>query len=103
MKKTYQDNYRVVIEPRRLGDFGCLSTSDSFGGRSQERIRKEYKERCEEIVAQVTRHVDNVNRTYVESETVAVCEYCGYAWTEDDDKYNGGCCAKDEDNAPPIF
>lgn len=33
-------------------------------------------------------------------ESDAVCEHCGYRWTEKSPDYNGGCCAKDEDANP---
>lgn len=33
-------------------------------------------------------------------ERTAVCEHCGYAWTEKGADYNGGCCGKDEANNP---
>ena len=38
----------------------------------------------------------------VQTRTVseAVCEHCGSTWTEVDPKYNGGCCARDEEANP---
>ncbi|WP_202844739.1 hypothetical protein [Luteimonas saliphila] len=93
-------NFRVVIEPRRLGNFGSISVSDSFfyrGPLADERIAQEYDDRCREIAEQVRRHVDNVSHTSVEFDQEPVCQHCGSTWTESSDDYNGGCCAADED------
>lgn len=54
----------------------------------------------EQLAAQIKRHCDDVTSVTVECDTLAVCEYCGYPWSEDSPTYNGGCCAKDEANAP---
>lgn len=95
-KKTTQENYRVVIEPRRLGDFGLASVSDSMVTSGEADRQRQYKEQCEEIAAEVKRHVDNVGWVGVVSDEVAVCEHCGWQWTEDSADYNGGCCEKDQ-------
>jgi len=97
-------NFRVVIEPRRLGDFGRIKTSDTFvygrGLEAEARIEKEYEERCNEIASEIKRHVDNVGCTSVEFDQERVCEHCGSIWTEASQVYNGGCCSKDEENNP---
>lgn len=80
-------NYKIIVEPRRLGD--RLLYGD------QEEILKAYKERCDEILADIRRHVNNVGTAYIEIETEEICEYCGYPWTEDSEEFNGGCCEKD--------
>lgn len=90
------DNYRVVINPRRLGDYGSISMSDNFFTSGEEDRQKQYKERCEEIAKDVERHVDNVGSALVEFDTFYVCEHCGADWTEKTEDYNGGCCDKDE-------
>ena len=90
------ENYRVVIEPRRLGDFGFFSTSDSMFCKDEADRQRQYKDRCDEIVSQVKRHVDGVSSVYVECDEVMVCEHCGADWTEDSPDYNGGCCEADE-------
>jgi len=83
----------VVVEPRGLGDYGFCS----IGAYAVKDNVDEYKRRCDEIVSDIRRHVDNVGsaRTHIEREEV--CEFCGHAWTEDDSSYNGGCCGEDEE------
>lgn len=80
-------SYKIIVEPRRLGDRLLY--------RDQEEILKAYKERCDEILADIRRHVNNVGTAYIEIETEEICEYCGYPWTEDSEEFNGGCCEKD--------
>lgn len=96
-KTTKQENYRVVIEPRRLGDFGFASVGDWMVSSDEAELQRLYKERCEEIVRDVRRHVENVGSASVESDTVATCEHCGYRWGEESPDYNGGCCDKDQE------
>ena len=94
-------NFRVVIEPRSLGDFGFVRTSADFlYGRDavgQARMRREQEDRANEIAADVRRHVGNVGDVSVEYDQPPVCEHCGADWTETTADYNGGCCGKDED------
>lgn len=96
-----KENFRVVIEPRKLGDMGFVRTSDRFlygdSPDAQKRIEADYEEQCREIVAEVKRHVDNVAAAYVEYDKEFACEYCGSEWSERSNTYNGGCCSKDED------
>lgn len=97
MAKTVKhDNYRVVIEPRRLGDFGCISMSDRMVCRDEADRLRQYKERCLDIAADVKRHVNNVGRVDIEFDSMPVCEHCGSEWTEEGYEYNGGCCEKDQ-------
>lgn len=96
-RKTTQENFRVVIEPKGIGQFGYMSMSDSFFCKDEYDRQRQYKERCEEIAADVKRHVDNVGSVSVESDTVHACEHCGYRWTEESSEYNGGCCDKDQE------
>lgn len=96
-KHTRHSGFRVVIEPRRLGHFGFGSVSDSLVTSGEEDRQRKYRERCEEIMADVKRHVDNVGHVGIEHDTEHVCEHCGWKWTEDSDTYNGGCCQKDEE------
>ena len=84
-------NWRVTVEPRRLGDYGWMRTSDSFGGISAVQIEKEYKERCEGIAEQVKRHCDDVGGATVEYDTEYKCPHCGRDWNPDVWGYNG-CC-----------
>lgn len=96
-----KENFRVVVEPRRLGDIGFMSISDRMAcGNDESRIEREYESRCEEISQQIKRHVDNVSSAYVEFDRAPVCEHCGSMWTETSETYNGGCCNKDEEANP---
>lgn len=99
-------NFRVVVEPRGLGDFGYLCTSAEFlygsGPEAQKRIERDMEDRCNEIVADIKRHADNVGSAYVEFDQEHICEHCGSIWTEKSDTYNGGCCSKDEESAPLV-
>ena len=101
MKITKKTNFRVVIEPRRLGDYGFAKVSDSFTGRSEEQIAKDYQERCEEIVEQTKRHVDNVGWIGVEFDSEEICSHCRNTWDvsadDSDPEYPKGtplCCGK---------
>lgn len=95
-------NFRVVLTPRGLGDFGWFSISNvhGHGEDADARREQEYQERCEEMVRDAKRHVDNLQCAEVEFDQEPVCSYCGHNWTEKSPTYNGGCCDKDEDNNP---
>lgn len=94
MKKTIQTNYRVVVEPRRIGNLGFVHVSDSWFG-DEEKISKEYYDLCNEIVENIERCITNTGSVYIESDKIDVCEFCKSYWTEDSDEYNGGCCDND--------
>lgn len=106
MAKTLsrKTNFRVVVYPCGLADFGFMRTSDDFlygrGPDAAARIEKEYQGRCEEMAADIRRHVDSVGGVEIEFDQEPVCEHCGSGWTEDSDTYNGGCCSKDEEGNP---
>lgn len=85
-----RSNWRVVIEPRRLGDYGYVRTADHVG-RTQDEIDRGYHARCEEIAADVWRHVDNVGSAEVAYDEERVCPHCGYTWQPDEWGCNG-CC-----------
>lgn len=92
-------NFRIEVYPRPPGDFGVAFIS------GQTQTEKEWIQDCEEIASQIRRHVDGLPSEYnrgvnVIWDTSLECEYCGAKWTEIDNKYNGGCCSKDEENAP---
>ncbi len=55
---------------------------------------------CESIASEIKRHVDGIGPVTIETETAAVCEFCGNPWTEDDSEFNGGCCDKDMEHEP---
>ena len=93
MKVTKKDNYRVIIEPRGLGNYGFASISDHAIEPDETKRNQRYKELCEEIVDDVKRHVDSVGSVYVDFDTTEICEYWGYEWETDE---NGCpvCCQK---------
>jgi len=90
------ENFRVIVEPCRLGDFGVVSVSDSLLFPDEAVRSQQYQERCNEIVNQIKRHVDAVGSIRIESDARLVCEFCGAEWTEGNDTYNGGCCGEDQ-------
>lgn len=102
--KGRKENFRVVVEPRGLGDFGSVRVSPSFiyghGENSQKRHDADLEARCEEMATEIRRHVDNVRHASVEFDQEDVCEHCGATWTEGDATYNGGCCDRDEESVP---
>lgn len=88
-KKVNRINYRVEVVPRSAGDFGICSISGI------NRTEEEEVAVCEEIRDQIKRHV-TVGYCEVLSDAEPVCEWCGWAWTEDEDSpHNGGCCGTD--------
>ena len=79
---------RVIVEPAEPMWFGWRNPeADSTRA-------------CESIVDAVKRHVDDVNRVYVDVVREPRCEFCGRVWTEDSHIYNGGCCKEDEKANP---
>ena len=86
--KINKINYYIRVEP------------DTYWYYKQDDKEEVIKETCEEIIQQISRHIDSVKNISLERETEKVCEYCERFWTEDDLNYNGGCCSEDENNAP---
>ncbi|WP_406459768.1 hypothetical protein OH768_33870 [Streptomyces sp. NBC_01622] len=108
MKKTYRDEWRVMVTlkprrpadlgltglddlaefvapsgpitvavlPRRLGNFGFLSVSDSLASRD---VEGDYRRRCDEIAAELRQRpqVDEVTVTCTETHT---CSHCRLRW-----------------------
>ena len=62
-------NYRVIIEPRTIGDYEFASISESAIEPDEDKRNKEYKKRCEEILEQVKRHIDYVGNVYIDFDT----------------------------------
>ena len=93
---TRTGNFRVVVAPRSLGDFGYGSISDYVICPDPVRRQREYAQACDEIAQQIRRHVDGVGGVAVEYDTLRECEHCGDRWTEDSADYNGGCCQADQ-------
>jgi len=95
-KKEIREYYRVVVEPRNLGNLGGVHVPESVIESSAERRREMYAGICDDIADEIKRHVDNIGCVSVEHDTRYVCEYCGYEWEEDE---NGVplCCVKAEE------
>ena len=97
MKTVAFENYRVVIEPRGLGDLGGVVMGDHNFCSSEADRQQQYRERCDAIRANVQRHVDGIGSVRVIADKVATCTHCGARWTEESPDYNGGCCDKDQE------
>lgn len=102
MSKTFgaKDNFRVVITPRSLEDFGLVHVSRSFiyqGEKAQAHWEDDMTKRCMAIMEQIRRHVDDVSNANMEFDQKDICIHCGAYWTEKNGDYNGGCCDKDCD------
>lgn len=94
MRMAKRENWRVVVEPRRPGNFGFAR----IGGMTQS--EEQWEADCEELKRQIKRHVDDIEDIHVECDTNHYCEHCGSDWTEHSPTYNGGCCEKDQENDP---
>lgn len=101
MKITRKVNFRVVVEPRSLGDYGFIIMSDNSFNRKDEDIEKEYLNRCEGIKDEIKRHVDNVRSIAVDYDVEERCSFCGFEWEVDTETGEPRCCmsAVDEFNA----
>jgi len=58
--------YRVVVEPKSLGDFKVAKVPDTVVCEDEEERKRRYYEICEEIVEQIKRHIDNIGEVYIE-------------------------------------
>lgn len=91
-------SYSVEVEPKSIGDFGYIVTSDRLIEPNKEKRLKEYKDICEQIVDDINRHVDNVGYVSVVEETENICEFCGGIWNPDTYgfyKNCNGCCQRE--------
>lgn len=93
-KKETATEYWVRVEPRHLGDFGTFLYPD------EDDRMNDYKDRCESVITEIRRHVDGVGNVYLVAAKEWTCEFCGATWSEVGDKFNGGCCDEDMENAP---
>jgi len=68
----------VVVLPRRLGNLGFASMSDSLASRD---VEGDYRRRCDELAAELRQRpqVDEVTVTCTETHT---CSHCGLRWEE---------------------
>jgi len=92
MKKTIRENFRIIIEPRALGDYGYVHTSDRLFYPDEEKRAKAYQDRCEDIEEQIKRHVDDVGYVRIECDKKVVCTYCGWGWEIDEGTGQPFCC-----------
>lgn len=99
-KVTKHTDWQVVVTAKRLGDFGLIRVSDSIAAVNEADRVRQYNERCEQIIRDIKRHVDNVSDAELVVVTESTCEHCGEPWTEVSDTFNGGCCDKDWENDP---
>lgn len=94
---TRKSNFRVVIEPRGLGNYGFVSCSPRLiygdGPAAEKRMEEELMHRCREIVDQANRHVDEIGYITIENDEVKQCPFCAWNWESACDE-NGapGCC-----------
>jgi hypothetical protein len=90
-------NFRVVIEPRGLGDYGfaCMSPRLIYGDgpEAEKRMEQEIRDRCQSIIDDVKRHVDGVGYVSMEHDTQEFCPFCGWNWDSAcDENSEPGCC-----------
>lgn len=66
----------VAVLPRRLGNLGFVSMSDTLASRD---VEGDYRRRCDEIAAELRKlpHVDDVTVACTETHT---CSHCGLGW-----------------------
>jgi len=84
MRKDTIDGYHVEVSP-------SICRFARSPGEQTELERRA----CDEIQKDIRRHIDDVGSVIVVAETSSTCEFCGYAWTESSEYFNGGCCDKD--------
>jgi hypothetical protein len=70
--------FEIVVAPRRLGDLGYVSMSDSLASKD---IDGDYRRRCEELLAEMRKkpHVRDGRVTCTETH---VCSHCDLEWEE---------------------
>lgn len=83
-KVITKDNFRVIIEPKGLGDYGSVRVSDSMFHKTPAEREKAYERRCKEIMEQVKRHVDEVQYVHIDYDAHEHCSFCGYVWDIDE-------------------
>ena len=88
-----QMDFKVIIEPRDLGDLGGVIVSTAW---MSDDPAKDYERRCNEIVQDVKRHVENVGSVYIDSTIFEVCPHCGTVIDPDD--LLPICCAALQDD-----
>ena len=82
MKTIKKSNFRVEVYPKTTV-YGITVAEE--------------EDVCKTMLADIKRHVNDVQCANVVSDNDPVCASCGRRWTEDGDTYNGGCCKADQD------
>lgn len=63
---------------------------------------RDWCDAARDLMSDITRHCDGIESLTIELDTEAVCEFCAYAWTENSETFNGGCCDGDAQGASPV-
>ena len=92
MKLKHRDDFRVIVTPRSLGDYGGVITSDNLG-RSPDRVEIEYQDRCEEI-ERALKGTFNVGHVQIVCDTTYTCSHCKFTWEVDEETKEPLCCDK---------
>lgn len=90
VKKT-KLNFRVIVEPRGLGDLGGAHVPVSWLYKTPEAEEKAWRSVCQEIVDGIKRHVNDVGSVSIDFDIEETCEHCGLPWKLDNKGMNG-CC-----------
>jgi len=72
MKIEKKSNYRVIVEPRRIGQYGFASISDYAIEPDEDKRNERYRKECEQIVDNIKRHIDDVGAVYIDYDTEEV-------------------------------
>ena len=67
------------IDPRRLGDLGYVSMSDSMASND---IDGDYERRCREIVQLLREQFGSGIKAEVTWDETETCSHCGYSWEQ---------------------
>lgn len=94
---TRKSNFRITIEPKGLGNYGFATISPRLiygdGPEAEKRMEHDIRERCEEIIEQAKRHVDNIGWMGIECDEEQLCPFCGWNWENACDETGApGCC-----------
>lgn len=82
MKTIKKSNFRVEVYPETTV-YGITVAEE--------------EDVCKAMLADIKRHVDDVQYARIVSDNDPVCASCGSRWTEDGETYNGGCCRADQE------
>lgn len=55
---------------------------------------RDWCDAARDLMRDIKRHCDGIESLSIELDTEAVCEFCGYAWTEVSQTHNA-CCDED--------